>query len=350
VSGFFIYVKVLTNERLPSLSQSFILTKGRKIMEETIVVAEDVEIPSHEPTPVVPVEEPTPVTPKEKKGEEVIPPTEENLLDGIEKLEDGSYKLVAGDSTYYGKTQKEVHQNLLKGKIEQDQAIRKAKAAEIIKIPDELRGTKPEEAPILELPDDAEVYSTHLASEVKKAGVDAKMLSWTDADWDRYQDEQGLKDRHIIRLQDGVRDAIERANKLADRDMSIASVAVDNNKTLEQSTKNVQKMLAKSGVVDQYTPEMFKTAIEKAMAEKDKSGRIPGGAIEAEVSDQITKIMRSNTPVKKDLAAEAARVKGRIKTPADGGKVEDDDKTILGYDALSRKVKSELPSRAGREI
>ena len=317
------------------------MDKAVAVEEKETKVAES---SNHDPLPKVTKVEDTKAKTEVKKDE--VTTDEQDLLEEIEKGEDGKFFLKAGDSTYFGTTKKEVLQNLYKGKLEQDQVIRKAKAAEAVKLPKEETA---DEAPILELPDDAEVYSKYLSTEVKKAGVDPKMLSWKDEDWDRYQDENSLKDRHIIRLQDQVKAVIDKANQLTDRDMSIASVAVNNNHILEQATKQVREMIADSGIDAEKFD--YKAALDSAMAKRDKAGRIPAGAIEAEAAKQITKIMRSSSPVKKDLADEAARAKGRIKTPGGGGKVTDEnDSKTLSWDELTRQTKSRIAAHAGRDI
>ena len=287
---------------------------------------------------------------KEDKKQDVV----DSIIDGIEETdgdERGKFTFKIGDSVYFGDTQKEVVANAMKGIAEKDSYIKKLKVAEKVKVPDAKQEEKVEQ-PINEIPDDAEVYGQHLQTEVKKAGVDPKMLAWKDDDWISYQDDHNLRDFQLNRIMEQVKGVIQRANELTDRDMAIASVAVNNNKTLEQATKNVREMLADAGVdIDKFD---YKAAIDSAMEKKDKSGRLPYGAVEAESSKQIMKILRSGTTVKKSIEADIVKgkeAKSAIKTATNGTRVKDNDnEKILGYDELTRQVKSRLATGSGRDI
>lgn len=292
---------------------------------------------------------------EEKVTTETIEEKKETILDGIESTdgdERGKFKYEVGDSVYYGNTEKEVVNKALQGIKEKDSVIRGYKASEKVKIPDEYTKQKQTvEEPIVELPDDTEVYLKHLQTEVKKAGLDAKMLSWKDEDWAKHEDENALRPWKIAELRQSVRNIVDKANQATDRDMAIATIAVDNNRILEQATSQVREMLKEAEInIDDFD---FKAAIDKAMEKKDKNGRILNGAIEKESAIQIMRIQKKSTPVKRDLQKEIAKskeAKEKIKAPATGAKITDEDGKILPFEDLGRQIKSQLPSRAGRDI
>lgn len=296
----------------------------------------------------------------EVKNGELTSSEKEELFDEIqttegddERSKHGKFALTVGDSTYYGQTKKEVIQNLIKGKEEQDSFIRKVKASEKVTLPDEYKKGQEKEVEVaLELPDDGEVFTQHLQSEVKKAGVDPKMLGWKDEQWIKYQDDNNLREFQISRLIKTVEGVIERAHQATDRDMEIATVTVGNNRLLEQSTKNVREMVAEAGIdMDKFD---YKAVLDKAMEKKDKQGRIPAGVIETEAGKQLNRLRNQGTLVKKSIQSDiekAKEAKDKIKTATNGSKVkETENGKPLSFDELAREEKNKLNAKSGRDI
>jgi len=315
----------------------------------------DVEETSTEEKEITPVKEPESSTKDEKEtGKKSVEEVKEELIEEIELLAEddertkhGKYALKVGESTYYGNTKREVIQNLMKGKEEQDGFIRKVKISEKVKAPTSL---KEDEVPQVELPNEREIYVKHLEAVTKQNKVDIKMLDWQRDDWNKFQDDNLLRDYEIAEMRQLVRDVVNRATELTKNDMAVANVAYINNQILEEETQSVREMLAESGIDEDKFD--YDAVLEVATKKRGKSGVIQSGAITAEAGKQITRIMKQGTPVKKDLSREIEKgkdAKRDIKSPTTGDKPDKDDKKIHSYDELARIEKKAL-GRAGREI
>lgn len=290
---------------------------------------------------------------KEVTTDEVTPKsTKEELFDEIDAVEGderGKFSLKVGDSTYWGKTKKEVIQNLVKGKEDQDNYIRKVKATEKVKTP---QPKAEDDIAEVKIPTEREVYAKHIETVTKRyPDVTIDMLRFNRDDWNRYQDEKGLRDHEISDLKRDKERILNEADELTKGDMRIANVAYINKYTIEKETSIVREMIAESGIdIDKFdADEMYEAAFKKC----GKAGELEPGMITGEAFKQITKIMRQGTPVKKDFLKEiekAKEVKKDIKTPTNGTKItKDDNGKTLTYDQLAREEKKAI-GRAGRDI
>ena len=310
-------------------------------------VAEAVEVT---PAPAV-VEEDS--TKKSEETKTVIPePIKEEIFDEIESVEGderGKFKLTVGDSTYWGNTQKEAFQNLLKGKEEQDGYIRKVKAQEKVKVPVSLK-ERETDIPEVKLPDEQELYMKHLETATKQNKVHTSMLSWGRDEWNKYQDENALRDYEISELRQSVRDSLKQAKDMTAKDMAVANTVYVNQYTVTKETEQVQEMLAESGIdVDKFD---YDEVMDAALKKRDKNGMLEPGTITALAYKQIVKIQRTKTPVKKYLEKEIEKgktAKAEIKTGSGGEKPKSDNGKILSFEELQRQERK-ASERSGREI
>jgi len=274
---------------------------------------------------------------------------EEAVLEGIELTDNderGKYSFQIGDSIYFGNTKKEVLSNVLKGKIEQDSYIKKLKVSEKIKVPEKHAD---DVEPVVEMPNEREIYSKHLESLAKQQSIDVKMFGWSRDQWNQYQEDNGLRDWEIGRIVERVERTVQRANELTDKDVATANVAYINNQVLEEETNSVREMLAESGIPESEWGKSFDydAILSVATKKTGKNGVILSGAITAEAGKQIAKILRQSTPVKKDIAKEIDRgkeLKEKIKTPiATSKKTNDDNEELpISLDELTRKLKEKI--------
>ena len=302
---------------------------------ETTEVNEDSKVPTKD---------------KEKTVDEQPKATSE-LFDEIEPVEGderGKFSLKVGDSTYWGETEKEVIKNLVKGKAEQDAYIRKVKASEKVRVPQ-----REDDVPEAELPSEQDIYVKHIESLTRANKVDVNMLRWGREDWNKYQDENGLRDYEISEARQTLRDLVKQANDLTARDMRTANTAFVNKYTLDKETDAVSELLAESGLSPEQQEKFDYDAVLEAVTKKiGKNGEIPPGLITAEAGKQITRIMRDGTPVKKDLAEEAKKgkeAKEKVKSPGNGDKPTKLDNVFHTYDQIARAEKRQL-EKMGREI
>jgi len=301
--------------------------------------------------PAVDEEETTKESPETKEPEkESVKEATDEYFDDILPLEGderGKFYLPVGDSTYYGQTKKEVIQNLIKGKTEQDVYIRKVKASEKVKVP----------APVKEkditgdIPNEQDLYDKHINSVTRQNNISPEMLRFGREDWNRYQDDNQLRDYEIAELRQTVRETINKARELTSHDMAVANVAFINNTVIDQETDAVRDMLATSGI-DQEKFD-YEKVLEVATKKLDKNGVLIAGSVTSEAAKEILRIIKQSTPVKKDLSKEVdkgKKAKAEIKSPTSASKVEkEDDGKPKSFDEISREVKKSL-GRSGREI
>ena len=142
-----------------------------------------------------------------------------------------------------GKDINEVLENIAKGIVEKDNRIRMKIAEEKIKVP---QRTEPEtEDILLDLPD----RESLIVEEFKKRGLDPKMVNWSDSDWDEYQIEHDLRDRHIIQLQ------AKRDEALKNAESRYISESVDyvNAQRINSATQNIREIAVSTDIdPDEY--------------------------------------------------------------------------------------------------
>lgn len=318
-------------------------------MEDTVTETTVDESVKSTPAPAEEKEVSTKETP-EPTTEKTPEAVKEEYFDDIESLEDderGKYSLKVGESTYYGQTKKEVIQNLIKGKEESDAFIRKTKIAEKVKVPER---QKEVEVPKIELPDEREIYNKNLTATIKRYGVEPAMLRFGRDDWNKYQDDNGLRDHEISDLKRDVREILKETTELTRSDMYVANKAYINSYTIEKETPAVREMLAESKI-DQDKFD-YESVLENVMKKVGKDGVIEPGMITSEAYKQIMRISKQNSVVKKDLSAiieKGRETKSSIKSPTNGDKIKKEDNRFLSYDQIGREEKRVL-EKIGREI
>jgi hypothetical protein len=299
-----------------------------------------------------PTEEKKETTKETDEAPKTVKEATEEYLDDIQPLENderGKFFLKVGDSTYYGETQKEVIKNLIRGKVESDTYIKKVKASEKVKVPASI---KEESFTDVELPNEDELFDKHITVLTKKNGIESAMLRYGREDWNKYQDDNQLRDYEIAELRQTVRETINKANELTASDMRVANVAFVNNHILDEETQAVREMLVVSGI-DQEKFD-YEKVLEVAIKKRDKNGILSSGAVTAEATKEIIRIMKQSTPVKKDLDAvikKGKETKEKVATPpaADKLNTKKDDGKSLSYEEIAREVKKSL-GRSGRDI
>ncbi len=329
--------------------------------KEVAVETKETEVGKKEVTPAekktdesasAPAEEKKETTKETEETPKTVKEATDEYLDDIQPLENderGKFSLKVGDSIYYGETKKEVIQNLIKGKVESDGYIRKIKASEKVKVPASI---KEESFAEVTLPNEEELFDKHISTLTKKNGIEPAMLRYGREDWNKYQDDNSLRDYEIAELRQTVRETINKANELTASDMRVANVAFVNNHILDEETQAVREMLVVSGI-DQEKFD-YEKVLEIAIKKRDKNGILSSGAVTAEATKEIIRIMKQSTPVKKDLEAaikkgEEAKKKVTAPPAADKLNTKKDDGKNLSYEEIAREVKKSL-GRSGRDI
>lgn len=316
----------------------------------TAVEIPEAEKPNSVDLKIAPAKEDQNPTPEPEKPSIEKEQTTDELYDEIQPLEDderGKFSLKVGEQTYYGQTKQEVLRNIIKGKVEQDEFIRKVKASEKIKAPQ----AKEEEAPEVALPNEREIFNKHLDTVTKQyPDVTGEMLRFTKADWNKFQDDNGVRDHEVMDLKNDVREIVRKTNELTSQDMRVANIAYVNNYTIREETAAIRDMVAEAKVdIDKFD---WEAVFEAAMKKVGKDGELKPGVLTAEATKHILKVISGSTPIKRDLAAEAAKAKAKaeIHSPLNAGKVkEEDNGKVPSYDELARQEKKAL-SKSGRDI
>jgi len=288
-----------------------------EITEETTETS-TVETPQEEVK-----EELTKETQETKKDEKEVTPTEETIIEEIEKGEDGKFFLKAGDSTYYGSTKSEVIKNLLKGKIEQDIFIRETKVGEKLKASTVVK--EKEEEVEIPTPNRNEIFAKYVTSEAKKQGIPIEMFSFKDADWDRYGEENNVKEWRVAQLYNKVEAIRNQSVTRTDEEIAQVDIAYTNKTILDQETPKVRKLIAQSGVNPDELD--YKAIFDSADKNKDKYGIYSSGSLVEEAHRQIVELLgkkyKSSSKIEKDVQdaiKNGEKLKSKIKDTSNGGK------------------------------
>ena len=277
----------------------------------------------------------------DKPGVET-PTGEELTLDWITKDEEGNYVIKTTNSVFKGKSPEEAIENFRNGYEADQKFIKEMKARSTLKVPSDLFEGK-DDVKQPELP----VYGEILRAELTKRNIDPRLFAFSDAQWIEYQEEQGVKDWQITRMQAH----IEAARKVADDQYDQQTQEVFNLQTVHASKDNVAEMLAEAGIdATDFAPtyyDILKTVYNDPKA-RGKDGLLVPGKIEAAVGKEISKQFKAKTPLRQELdekKKEIEKVKTQIKTPVATPKKPDLEKpkpkTISEAAAMARKAISE---------
>jgi len=164
-------------------------------------------------------------------------PTYEEILEGLERDEDGRFVFRVSDHTVYkGSSLKELLENARKGFAEKDKTIieLKTKTAQnrVREAPKATEGTT------IEPPS----YEDTLNEVVRELNIDPRMLTWTKEQWREYELENGA----VFAAKEFNR--VELAQQLARQRLDEKNIAYINNLTLEEETEEVRQLLKEFGV------------------------------------------------------------------------------------------------------
>lgn len=232
-------------------------------------------------------------------GSESEAAVEELNLENIEKTEEG-YTLKVGSSVYKGKTINETVNNALKGIAEKDTFISQLRADKVTRVPDKysdpknLKGQPGEATSAPELPVEGTVYQEEIRRAMREfAGLDPKMLSWTEDQWDEYASQDGMREFRVSERRQQVREVLKAAAKATQTRMDEASTVVINADVIQTETKKVKALLENSGLSEKALDEFdYEAILDRAMQKRGKSGVLESGAIVHEAALEIQKMLK----------------------------------------------------------
>lgn len=274
------------------------------------------------------------------------PETEEDEgldLEGLEVLEDGRTKLTLGNSVYLSKdglkgnaAVQDVWKQAREAEAAKDKAFRELKARNLMR-------------PVAEKPVEKEarpeppVRQQFVLDALRAAGIDPVMASWSDEQWDAYQEDKGLKDRHIVAIQNRISEAI----KSGDARYQSENINWYNSTIIDDSYENIVEILTDAGVEPDQFADIYHTVLERVTADKkyqNEYGYIKSGQIEKEMTKEIMKVLKAKQAetVKTDLEKkhlEAERLKKANKAPGSGSaKLTVKDKPVLSLKEATERA------------
>lgn len=241
---------------------------------------------------------------KKEPNEEEAPEVE---LKGIEKLADGRVKFTIGGGVYFGKDVEEAVANAEAGITEKNKSyqktqeeLRKLKAQTSIREVDE----EDDEKDIPPAPQ-AEKYLREVFTE---RGLDIKMLSYTEAQWDEHQDEKRMRDRHIVKLQGDIEAAKAEATRRYYQD---ETKWYNLSLMKKEITPAVREMVADSGLEPDEFGEVY-AALLKDPQMRSQNGELNATAILRSMSKKIVEKLRAQGASTGDLAEAKKRLKEEL--------------------------------------
>ena len=158
-----------------------------------------------------------------------------------------------------------------------------------------------------------------LTDALKAANVDPAMASWSEEQWDAYQEDKGLKDRHISAIQVRIKEAIQSGDTRYQEE----NINWYNSTVIEDSFENIVDILTSAGVEPDEFADIYHAVLDKVTKDKafhNQYGYIKSGQIEKEMTKEIMKTLKpkQEEAVKKDLEkkhVEAERLKKRVRAP-----------------------------------
>lgn len=234
------------------------------------------------------------------------PEVPEVELKDVSYTEDGRVAIKVGRSTYYGKDFDEAWDKMLEGVQQKDEAFvklqteaKKAKVSASIREPEE-----EEEEKLPPQPNESE----YIQKVFTERGLNVKMLSFTEDEWDEYQDKEGLKDRHIVKIQG----QIEAAKNEAARRYYADDTKWWNLSLLKKElTPAVRDMVADSGL----DPDEFGDAYEKLLKDPEmrfKNGELNSTAILRSMSKQIVAKLKAQGASTSEVEEQKKRIKAEL--------------------------------------
>ena len=285
-----------------------------------------------QPTPQgQPAEDPTRVPPTDPAADpnNPQPPGEVVLtgsLKGVTTREDGTLEYKAGSTVYLGKDLDELWDNIGKGitsKDEQYAALRREKTTKLGKDCADRHAQTDKEEEEEPLPDEQEVFQKALASALKQhPEVRPEMLRWTNEQWKEYQKTNELEGWEIMDLRLGAKEVVQKAQTVTNAQLNQSSALALNRQTIRDESEAISQLVEEAGLWEHFTEELFGQILERAVKVVNKNGIIKSGAVTAEATKEITKMLKSNgkSAITKSLEAEAKKGdEAKSKIPGSGG-------------------------------
>lgn len=242
---------------------------------------------------------------KKEPGEEggEVP---EVTLKGLTQISDGRFEFSFGGSKYYGKTPEEAIEEAEKGIQGKNQSYQKTQE-ELKRLKAQTSIREPEEEQEAELPPQPQL-DDFVRQVFSKRGLDVKMLSFTEDDWDKYQDDNNLRERRIVAMQSDIAAARQEAQKqyyAADTKWFNLGLVK------KELTPAVRELVAESGLEpDEFGTEYDKLLRDPAMRFKD--GEINATAILKAMSKKIVEKLKSQGTSSSELEKEKKRLQQEL--------------------------------------
>lgn len=282
------------------------------VTQEELVVA---ELPAPPKEEVVPdLKEPEAAT---EKKEELTP----DLPEGA-RLEDGMIVLEVEGSVFKGKTPKELIASMAKSAGDVQTYIRELKAKSV-SVPEAFKGRKTPEAGDDTRPEPP-VYDEILSETQKKIakqyGVAPERLSWTDAEWIQFAEDQGWRDFQLGREINRVEAVKGEIRRQADVSFTSRNQSFVNDSILDDETERVRKIVGKLNV--ELSKDKYTEILESVFADKDnfdKNGMLRPGSVVDSVWAYIhsTKSTQTKTALQKQIEEDllkAQKLKDNVTT------------------------------------
>jgi hypothetical protein len=270
--------------------------------------------------------------------------SEQFIIERITKRDDGTLEFRADpsdpkSSVYIGKDINEVLENIAKGIVEKDNRIRMKIAEEKIKVP---QRTEPEtEDILLDLPD----RESLIVEEFKKRGLDPKMVNWSDSDWDEYQIEHDLRDRHIIQLQ------AKRDEALKNAESRYISESVDyvNAQRINSATQNIREIAVSTDIDPDEYGKIYIDVLNKVYDNpkfKDETGILKDGVIEKEFFKAVIEKQRGkmSSAARTKIQEKIAQKKDIINISKVASPFTGENKPPSGYAEAIERAKRDIRS------
>lgn len=264
---------------------------------------------------------------EEGKSEEATKSPLESLdIKDVVTKDDGTLEWTIEDeetgqkSTFTGKTMGELLSNVSKRLKESNVMARRLKATDIRGVRPKAGAPEDEAAPdlattdhVIEPPDQDKIREDIF----KKAGIDPRIASWTDAQWRAYAEEKDMRDFQVTKIQR----AIEQLNNQVEKVYSDQSRDFLNETYLNHATENVEEMLAESGLEESKFTGLYHEVLNRVWADKRNfdNGTLIPGRVEAAMHKAIraAELAKEKPKIQEEAARkilEGQRRKESIKT------------------------------------
>jgi len=295
----------------------------------------------------------TQTTESKDKSTQASEEKQADVLEGVEKGEDGQLTYRAGDSIYKGRDTNELLKNISKGITEKDSFIKQAKTKEKIRLPESVRK---DEEPEINLRTEAEIASEVATKVFRAHGVDQTKLSWTNQQWKDHAANNGLDSWEIGEEREKIREATKEirseVRRIADdeaRKFAIANV-------IDEEHESVVKLVAESGLPDEVIEGGFdyEEILDRVLADKsnyNRFGALKSSTITGEVNRVLRKLEREHrdkqkpgeeSALRKKLEEDIARgdrTKEKVPSASSGGNHKEKQKVFDNFEDALEDVK-----------